>query len=222
MPSRNSGMHIDAVSYARTMHVTRHAAQALLLARPTCRALARRPPHRWTLASPQTCTPAGRHARAGAAAAAAATDSERLRAIDPNTDSPHSKRAGKRKVALFIGYEGTGFRGAQLLSPRLFATATCRLVLHPPVCACLPPPAGLQMQQSAPQETVEDALEEAIYRAGGILESNRGSLSKVGEPPCKAFGPVLRGFLGSHRFAVPACMGSFNCDRPAPTCAGCS
>lgn len=32
---------------------------------------------------------------------------------------------------------------------------------------------------AAPEATVEDALEEAIFRAGGILPSNRGQLSKV-------------------------------------------
>lgn len=32
---------------------------------------------------------------------------------------------------------------------------------------------------AAPEATVEDALEEAIFRAGGILPSNRGQLSKA-------------------------------------------
>ena len=37
------------------------------------------------------------------------------------------------------------------------------------------------MQTStAPLETIEDALEEAIFKAGGILASNRGQPSKVG------------------------------------------
>jgi hypothetical protein len=49
------------------------------------------------------------------------------------------------------------------------------------------------MQQgSAPQQTVEDALEEAIFRSGGILESNRGSLSKVGPPRRHAATPQRR------------------------------
>ena len=38
------------------------------------------------------------------------------------------------------------------------------------------------MQQgTAPDATIEDRLEEAIFKAGGILASNRGQLSKVGE-----------------------------------------
>ncbi|KAL4422713.1 hypothetical protein ABPG75_008910 [Micractinium tetrahymenae] len=66
------------------------------------------------------------------------------------------KRAGKRKVALFIGYEGTEYRGLQMQPNQALPLA------------------------SAPEATVEDALEEAIFRAGGILPSNRGQLSKVG------------------------------------------
>eukprot|EP00887_Chlorella_sp_A99_P000194 scaffold13.g194.t1 len=39
---------------------------------------------------------------------------------------------------------------------------------------------GLQVQQAtAPQETIEDELEAAIFKAGGILESNMGRLSKL-------------------------------------------
>lgn len=34
--------------------------------------------------------------------------------------------------------------------------------------------------QMVPEDTVEDTLEEAIFKAGGILESNRGQQSKVG------------------------------------------
>ncbi|KAI3430436.1 hypothetical protein D9Q98_005031 [Chlorella vulgaris] len=50
---------------------------------------------------------------------------------------------------MFLGYEGTAYR-------------------------------GLQMQSNGrADDSVEDTLEEAIFRAGGILESNRGKLSKV-------------------------------------------
>ncbi|EFN50538.1 hypothetical protein CHLNCDRAFT_138514 [Chlorella variabilis] len=92
--------------------------------------------------------PAGmRHVQAGPAstAAAPAPDSE----ATPPHRAPGPHRAGKRKVALFVGYSGTGRR-------------------------------GLQMQRSsAPEETIEDVLEEAIFQAGGILPSNRGNLGKV-------------------------------------------
>ncbi|KAL4448956.1 hypothetical protein ABPG77_007673 [Micractinium sp. CCAP 211/92] len=66
-----------------------------------------------------------------------------------------TQRAGKRKVALFIGYEGTEYRGLQMQPNQALPLA------------------------AAPEATVEDALEEAIFRAGGILPSNRGQLSKV-------------------------------------------
>ncbi|PRW32888.1 tRNA pseudouridine synthase [Chlorella sorokiniana] len=70
-------------------------------------------------------------------------------ATTPAEDEAAPKRAGKRKVALYVGYEGTEYRGLQM------QTAT------------------------APLETIEDALEEAIFKAGGILASNRGQPSKV-------------------------------------------
>jgi tRNA pseudouridine38-40 synthase len=57
---------------------------------------------------------------------------------------------GKRKVALYVGYEGTGYRGLQA------------------------------QPDNAPQQTIEDALEAAIFAAGGILPSNMGSLKKLG------------------------------------------
>ena len=49
--------------------------------------------------------------------------------------------------------------------------------------ACLNPAfetAGLQKNpHTAPDATLEDTLEQAIFQAGGILESNMGSLEKL-------------------------------------------
>lgn len=66
------------------------------------------------------------------------------------TSSATSSRMGKRKVALYVGYEGTGYRGLQA------------------------------QPDNAPQQTIEDALEAAIFASGGILPSNMGSLKKLG------------------------------------------
>jgi hypothetical protein len=96
-------------------------------------------------------------------------------------------RLGKRKVALYIGYEGSGYKGAP---------AACRLGRDGPSAKemeqCLPNNpclhrqavlhchAGLQMNRhSAPDATIEDKLEQAIFKAGGILESNLGALDKL-------------------------------------------
>lgn len=38
---------------------------------------------------------------------------------------------------------------------------------------------GLQFQKTAPDNTIESLLEDAIYKAGGILESNRGEPKKL-------------------------------------------
>ena len=65
-------------------------------------------------------------------------------------------RLGKRKVALFVGYDGTSYRGLQQQ----------------------PSQQHIQFEDGR-QHTVEDVLEEAIYRSGGILESNRGMLGKI-------------------------------------------
>eukprot|EP00889_Picochlorum_renovo_P003050 jgi/Picre1/30080/NNA_005451.t1 len=65
---------------------------------------------------------------------------------------------GKRKVALFVGYEGTRYRGLQIQ----------------------PSQRGAEWAAQVPSLTVEDVLEDAIYKSGGILESNRGSLGKIG------------------------------------------
>lgn len=66
------------------------------------------------------------------------------------TSTSTSSRMGKRKVALYVGYEGTGYRGLQA------------------------------QPDNAPQQTIEDALEAAIFAAGGILPSNMGALKKLG------------------------------------------
>jgi tRNA pseudouridine38-40 synthase len=63
------------------------------------------------------------------------------------------KRMGKRKVALFVGYDGTHYRGLQMQPSQTGVVPGAR--------------------------TVEDVLEDAIFKSGGILESNRGSLTKI-------------------------------------------
>jgi len=65
-------------------------------------------------------------------------------------------RLGKRKVALFVGYDGTSYRGLQQQ----------------------PSQQHIEFDDGR-QFTVEDVLEEAVYRAGGILDANRGSLGKI-------------------------------------------
>ena len=71
-------------------------------------------------------------------------------------NSATTPRLGKRKVALFVGYDGTSYRGLQQQ----------------------PSQQHIQFDDGR-QHTVEDVLEDAIYRAGGILDSNRGSLGKI-------------------------------------------
>lgn len=56
---------------------------------------------------------------------------------------------GKRKLALHIGYVGTGFKGLQV------------------------------QRTTAPDATIESSLEQALFAAGMILESNMGSLTKL-------------------------------------------
>ena len=72
------------------------------------------------------------------------------------TTSLSTPRLGKRKVALFVGYDGTSYRGLQQQ----------------------PSQQHIQFDDGR-QHTVEDVLEEAVYQSGGILESNRGSLGKI-------------------------------------------
>eukprot|EP00252_Welwitschia_mirabilis_P004195 TRINITY_DN1445_c0_g1_i1.p1 TRINITY_DN1445_c0_g1~~TRINITY_DN1445_c0_g1_i1.p1 ORF type:complete len:500 (+),score=79.37 TRINITY_DN1445_c0_g1_i1:167-1666(+) len=65
-------------------------------------------------------------------------------------NSKRWKSAVKRKVALRIGYVGTNYK-------------------------------GLQMQRDAADLiTIEHELEKAIFKAGGIIESNFGNLDKIG------------------------------------------
>lgn len=62
--------------------------------------------------------------------------------------SPGSKTV-KRKVAMWVGYVGTHYKGLQI------------------------------QRTSASGQTIEEELERAIFRAGGILESNFGNLEKI-------------------------------------------
>ncbi|MCO5595468.1 hypothetical protein L7F22_049511 [Adiantum nelumboides] len=69
--------------------------------------------------------------------------------MDSNSSRGHCKSI-KRKVALWVGYVGTHYKGLQI------------------------------QRTSAAGQTIEQELESAIFRAGGILESNFGSLEKIG------------------------------------------
>lgn len=187
------------------MQATRQAVQAAWL-RPAVALLGRR-----TALFSSTSTSGGwkahrpRHGASGRRrplAAASAAAEEVPPAAAPAADGEaEPKRAGKRKVALYLGYEGTAYRGACSMIMRKQVGGlqhACMCGGPPPPLAArnsLPPsctsslrtqplfgtlPAGLQMQTAtAPAETVEDALEEAIFQAGGILASNRGQPSKV-------------------------------------------
>lgn len=86
-------------------------------------------------------------------------------------DAPTSKLA-KRKVALFVAYVGSSFRGCCKSSAVL---PQSKGGTNPSSCA-----AGLQLQITQPGGTVEDVLQEAIYKMGGILPSNHGNLQKIG------------------------------------------
>ena len=82
-------------------------------------------------------------------------------ATDMAMDVP-KQRAGKRKVALFVGYEGTGYRGLQIqqqTDPTIATTAATDTI--------------------DTSNTIEHCLEAAIFAAGGILPSNMGSLKKL-------------------------------------------
>ena len=82
---------------------------------------------------------------------------------------------------------------------------------------------------TAPSETVEDALEEAIFRAGGILASNRGQPSKVGAGPVRVprgrphGEPIVRADMRSAFGAAggsqrpPACMPQVGWSRSSRT-----
>jgi len=82
------------------------------------------------------------------------SDIGQARASSVDTVTP---RLGKRKVALFVGYDGTHYRGLQMQPSQLHLSS-----------------------QAGHSKTIEEVLESAIFRSGGILESNRGNLGKVG------------------------------------------
>ncbi|CAM6128851.1 unnamed protein product [Calypogeia fissa] len=88
----------------------------------------------------------------------AASDGQRLLSVDesrelPSSDGPsldsNSTPFRKRKVAMWVGYIGTAFKGLQMV--------------RGPEAA----------------NTIEYQLERAIYKAGGILETNYGHLDKL-------------------------------------------
>ena len=135
------------------MHTAvRHAASALCRAPCSSSSSARLPLRMQRIVHCSAASLAGANDFANDAAANAAAGAAPVAnaAAAATAAVPDALRTtAKRKVALFCGYEGTEYR-------------------------------GLQMQrETAPEETVEDALEEAIFRAGGILASNRGNLKKV-------------------------------------------
>ncbi|KAJ7565138.1 hypothetical protein O6H91_02G049700 [Diphasiastrum complanatum] len=75
-------------------------------------------------------------------------------AISGELESKETTHKVKKKVALWLGYVGSDFKGLQSQK-----TSGC--------------------QQNAIGMAIEDELEKAIYRSGGILESNYGNLHKV-------------------------------------------
>lgn len=140
-----------------------------------------------------------------AASAAAAADSE-LAPVEGGPDAAERtpgnpvQRAGKRKVAMFVGYEGTAYRGALQAPPpplpppvrappaagcTVLCTCSRWLACSPPIHPCmhrrrLLRATGLQRQALLQTEdSIEDVLEGAVYAAGGILDKNRGSLARV-------------------------------------------
>lgn len=125
--------------------------QALLLLRST--RLAGSCLSRLVLRTP-LATSAGLQSRHAAqpslAAAAAAAESEAapraedaVLAAEGSPGSP-AKRAGKRKVAMFVGYEGTAYRGALLLLPLLLLPAPL------PLCRPQPAAAGVHSLRRCP------------------------------------------------------------------------
>lgn len=77
-------------------------------------------------------------------------DSSKLEADDSSPNQIRWKSIAKRKVAMRIGYVGTDYKGLQI------------------------------QRDSAPAMTIEGELERAIFKAGGMLESNYGDLHKIG------------------------------------------
>lgn len=166
-----------------------------------------------------------------------AADTEHERTSQPATTSgqehghaPQGK--AKRKLALHVAYCGTGFAGklllhllfplASLLPPCMINTLAARPPMHRskhPVMHA----AGLQLQKGAAGiTTVEAALEEAIAKTGGILDSNRGALQKIdwsrssrtdkGVHSCS----TVRSLRGPRVLCMPCCSG----DLPGTGCDG--
>lgn len=81
-------------------------------------------------------------------------------------------KLAKRKVALFVAYVGSSFRG----EGKIFMQSVMRKPALYDICNA----SGLQIQTKDPGGTVEDVLQQAIYEMGGILPSNYGTLQKVG------------------------------------------
>lgn len=96
-----------------------------------------------------------------AAAAPAAAEA----AAEPAT------KLAKRKVALHVGYVGTAYQGLQINKsgePRF----VLQLAADPVDRPCRDPAdTGIK--------TIEEELEEAIYKMGGISEQNHGTLNKI-------------------------------------------
>ncbi|KAH7425692.1 hypothetical protein KP509_11G066600 [Ceratopteris richardii] len=67
-----------------------------------------------------------------------------------SSSSANACKTVKKKVALWVGYVGTNYKGLQI------------------------------QRTTADGQTIEQELETAIFRAGGILESNFGALEKIG------------------------------------------
>lgn len=80
-------------------------------------------------------------------------------------------RLAKRKVAVFVAYVGSTFRGMYFMLSD---------VQHICVVADTAAVQGLQIQRDQPGGTVEDVLQQAIHAAGCILPSNYGNLQKIG------------------------------------------
>lgn len=58
-------------------------------------------------------------------------------------------------------------------------------------------------RSSAPEETIEDVLEEAIFQAGGILPSNRGNLGKVGGTGGSCGAGLVAAVTTCNAFVIP-------------------
>lgn len=93
--------------------------------------------------------------------------------------TPSNAGKAKRKVALHVAYCGTGFQGESLTVSWQGFTSD-RAKSQDVQSYMRFPLAGLQLQRGVEDiTTIEAALEDAIGKAGGILESNRGALHKI-------------------------------------------